>query len=87
MYQYLANHKRDHRGMPKNTNAEVFDQMNRALLESEFLLQIFRFDSCLIGNETVDYSAYSTDPHLFHAVEALLICLYRRHGHCKWNRD
>ena len=31
IYQYLANHKRDSAGLPKNTNAVVFDHINRAL--------------------------------------------------------
>jgi len=86
IYQYLVNHKRDSTGSPMNTNAEVFDHINHALLESEIVLQVFLFERCRLGSESVDFSAYTTDPFLIRAVEKLLICLYRRRGQCKWNK-
>jgi len=87
IYQYLTNHKRDGAGLPKNTNAEVFDHINRALSECEVILQVFLFERCRLGSELVDFSSYATDPFLARAVEKLLICVYRRHGQCTWNKE
>lgn len=87
IYQYLTNHKRDTAGLPRNTNAAIFDYINHALLESEVVLRVFRFDRCRLGSEVVDFSTYTTDPFLVRAVEKLLVCTYRRQSQCQWNKE
>jgi len=87
IYQYLTNHKRDSAGLPKNTNAAIFDYINRALLDGEVGLLVLRFDSCHLGRDVVDFPTYTTNPFLVRTTEKLLVCAYRRQGRCQWNKE
>ena len=85
IHQYLQNHGRKD-AKRKNTNLIVFENINAALREDNVLLCLFMFQSLQIGDDKVNFAAFSTDPDLVHVVEQLLICSYRRQGQCQWNR-
>ena len=87
VYQYLNNHKRDSNGMPKNTNAEIFDQINQTCVDSDLFLRILQFDRLCLGHESIDYLSYSLEPYLVHAVEKLVISTYHHQSQCSWNKE
>ena len=86
VHNYLQNHRVNARTGRKNTNLMVFENINNALKQKDVLLRHFTFESLQVGNDEVDFASFSADPDLVHAVEQLLICIYRRQGQCKWNR-
>jgi hypothetical protein len=85
VYQYLANHKRDDDGTPKNTNAKVFDLLNGLLKTAPVRLQFLRFESLSIDGKPIAFEAYSGDAALVRAVERLVIWSYKKVGQCPWN--
>lgn len=85
IHNYLQNHGRKD-AKRKNTNLRVFENINAALRQGNVLLCLFTFDSLQIGDNRVNFAAFSTDPDLVHVVEQVLICTYRRQGQCEWNR-
>ena len=82
---YLQNHKIKDTGH-KNTNLVVFENINDALKQESVALKYLTFDSLHLGEDLVDYNAFSNNPDLVHSVESLVICSYRRIGQCGWNR-
>jgi hypothetical protein len=86
VHNYLQNHRIRNSTGQKNTNLIVFENINRALVNDDVTLRIFRFDSLQIGETRVSHFDYSLNADLVHSVEQLLICCYRRIGECAWNR-
>lgn len=85
VHNYLQNHRVKNTGQV-NTNLMVFDNLNLALQQSDVLLAHFTFDTVRVGDEVIEFDAFSADATVVHAVEELLICTYRYAGQCAWNR-
>ena len=85
VHNYLQNHSISDTGF-KNTNLMAFENINATLQNNPISLCLLTFASLQIDNATVSFSSFTTDSYLVHAVEQLLICIYRRYGQCQWNR-
>lgn len=85
VHNYLQNHRIKDTGQI-NTNLMVFDNLNRALQQSDVIFAHFTFEKVRVGDEVISFDTFSADATLVHAVEELLICTYRRTGQCAWNR-
>jgi hypothetical protein len=85
VHNYLQNHKISGTGH-KNTNLMVFENINGALQKNAVALCLLTFASLQVDGTVVSFSSFTTDSNLVQAVEQLLICTYRRHGQCQWNR-
>lgn len=85
VHNYFQNHRVNSNGRT-NTNKHVFDLINTTLKTDSVQLAVLEFDSVELADEAVQFADYCTDPDLVKAVEALLICHYRRRNQCSWNR-
>ena len=85
LWQYFCNHGRDADGNPKNTNAKIFDLLNKTLTLSDVSLQLFSFESLDGAQQTVQFSTYASQPVLVKAVERLVIWVYKSLRQCPWN--
>ena len=85
IHNYLQNHKIKDTGS-KNTNLMVFEKINSTLSVCSVVLYLLEFTEIRIGDEIIDFDAFTTDSSLVQAVEQLLICVYHRHRQCQWNR-
>lgn len=86
VHNYLRNHRTKETGQ-KNTNLMVFEKLNNALVTQDVVLSIFQFDFLELGLEQVNYTAFSIDTDIVRTVEQLLICSYKKHEQCAWNRE
>ncbi len=86
IHNYLQNHRIRASTGNKNTNLTVFENVNQVLKHESVLIQLFFFESLEVNGEQVSLEDYKQDASLVLAVEALLICSYRKMGQCEWNR-
>lgn len=69
-----------------STNKHIFDSISTKIKTSSIELAIFKFCTVELDNTSVSFADFCLDSDLVKAVEALLICHYRRRKQCKWNR-
>ena len=68
------------------TNVRIHQEINQSLQQSSVTLAHFVFDKLIIGDGVVSFTDFSNDTNLIRVVEELLICTYRYHNQCDWNR-